>query len=92
MWFQVELPKTEMVTEIQFQSPPPGGRGGGGNAVAVCASGAPVVAPGGFPRGFKVEISQDGVVLDGRAEGAGHRSDDDQHVHAGPSEVRSDHV
>ncbi len=60
MWFQVELPKPEMVTEIQFQSPPPGGRGGAGNAAAVSASGAPVAAPGGFPRGYKVEISQDG--------------------------------
>ena len=30
MWFQVELPKPEMITEIQFQSPPPGGRGGRG--------------------------------------------------------------
>ena len=26
MWFQVELPGVETVTEIQFQSPPPGGR------------------------------------------------------------------
>ena len=89
MWFQVELPRAEMVTEIQFQSPPPGGRGGAGNAAAVSASGAPVAAPGGFPRGFKVEVSQDGVGMDRGVGGNRHRSDDDQHVQAGSGEVRS---
>jgi len=71
MWFQVELPKPEMVTEIQFQSPPPGGRGGAGNAAAVSASGAPVAAPGGFPRAFKVEISQDGSTWTPASQGTG---------------------
>jgi len=71
-WFQVELPKAETVTEIQFQSPAPGGRGGGGNAVAVTASGAPVVAPGGFPRGYKVEVSQDGASWTAAAQGTGN--------------------
>ena len=71
MWFQVELPRAEMVAEIQFQSPPPGGRGGAGNAAAVSASGAPVAAPGGFPRGFKVEVSQDGSAWTAASEGTG---------------------
>jgi mono/diheme cytochrome c family protein len=61
MWFQIELPKPQMVTEVQFQSPPPGGRGGAGNAAAVTSSGAPVAGPSGFPRGYKVEVSTDGV-------------------------------
>jgi mono/diheme cytochrome c family protein len=71
MWFQVELPKTEMGTEIQCQSPPPGGRGGAGSAAATSASGAPVVAPPGFPRGYKVEVSQDGSSWTAASEGAG---------------------
>ncbi len=71
MWFQVELPKIEAVTEVQFQSPPPGGRGGPGTAAAVTASGAPIVAPPGFPRGFKVEISSDGSSWAVASEDAG---------------------
>ena len=71
-WFQVELPKSEMVTEIQFQSPAPGGRGGRGNSVAVSPGGAPIVAPGGFPRGYKLEVSQDGASWTAAAEGAGN--------------------
>ena len=71
MWFQVEMPKPEMVTEIQFQSPAPGGRGGAGNSVAVSAGGAPIAAPGGFPRGYKVEVSQDGTSWTAAAQGAG---------------------
>jgi mono/diheme cytochrome c family protein len=60
MWFQIELPRSEMVTEVQFVSPPPGGRAGPGSAAAVTASGAPVVGPAGYPRAFKVEVSSDG--------------------------------
>jgi len=71
MWFQIELPKPEMVTEIQFQSPPPGGRGGGGRAAAVTSSGAPVVAAPGFPRGYQVEVSQDGSTWTPVAKGEG---------------------
>ncbi len=69
MWFQVELPRVETVTEIQFQSPPPGGRAGAGNAAAVTASGAPVAGPPGFPRGYKVEVSTDGSSWSGASEG-----------------------
>ena len=71
MWFQIELPRAETVTEVQFQSPPPGGRGGAGNAAAVTTSGAPLQAPPGFPRGFKVEVSQDGTSWTSAASGAG---------------------
>jgi mono/diheme cytochrome c family protein/glucose/arabinose dehydrogenase len=71
MWFQVELPRAEMVTEVQFQSPPPGGRGGAGSAAAVTTSGAPVVAPPGFPRGYKVEVSSDGSSWTAAAEETG---------------------
>jgi mono/diheme cytochrome c family protein/glucose/arabinose dehydrogenase len=72
MWFQVELPKAEAVTEIQFQSPPPGGRGGAGTAAAVTSSGAPIVGPPGFPREYKVEVSADGAAWKTVAEGTGH--------------------
>ena len=72
MWFQVELPKVETVTEIQFQSPPPGGRAGAGNAAAVTASGAPVAGPPGFPRSYKVEVSTDGSTWTGVSEGKGN--------------------
>jgi mono/diheme cytochrome c family protein len=71
MWFQVELPKPETLTEIQFQSPPPGGRG-----AAVAPGGSPVSTPGGpgFPRGYKVEASLDGTSWQAVAEGAGNGS------------------
>lgn len=59
------------MTEVQFQSPPPGGRAGPGNAAAVSASGAPIAAPPGFPRGFKVETSTDGSSWTVVSEGAG---------------------
>jgi mono/diheme cytochrome c family protein/glucose/arabinose dehydrogenase len=71
MWFQIELAKTEAVTELQFESPPPGGRGGTGSAAATTTSGAPVNAPPGFPRAYKVEASTDGAAWTLAAEGAG---------------------
>ncbi len=71
MWFQIELPRTETISEIQFQSPPPGGRGGAGNAAAVTTSGAPVAGPPGFPRGYKVETSPDGSSWSAAAAGNG---------------------
>jgi mono/diheme cytochrome c family protein len=71
MWFQIELPRSERVTEVQFQSPPPGGRGGAGSAAAVTTSGAPVAGPPGFPRAYKVDVSQDGATWTAAAEGVG---------------------
>ena len=47
-------------------------------------------APGGFPRGFKVEVSQDGSAWTRGVRGNRHRPDDHQHVPAGSGEVRSD--
>jgi mono/diheme cytochrome c family protein len=72
MWFQVELPKAETVTEIQFESPAPGGRAGApGSGAAVTSGGAPVGGPSGFPRGYKVEVSNDGSSWKPVAEGNG---------------------
>jgi mono/diheme cytochrome c family protein len=67
MWFQVELPNPERVTELSFQSPPAAERG-----AAVAAGGAPInTATGpGFPRGFRVEVSLDGNSWQQVADGA----------------------
>jgi hypothetical protein len=48
MWFQIELPSTVMLKEIQFDSPNQGGSRGGP---------APV---GTYPRGYQVQVSIDG--------------------------------
>jgi hypothetical protein len=72
MWFQIDMPSSHTLAEIQFQSPVPGGTG-----AAVSNSGAPVQPQGvsgfGFPRGFKIEVSSDGaawtVVAEGGARG-----------------------
>jgi mono/diheme cytochrome c family protein len=71
MWFQIELPQPEMVTEIQFQSPPPGERGGPRSAVAVASGGSPIAGAPGFPRGYKVEVSSDGSSWTEVAQGSG---------------------
>ena len=67
MWFQVELPNAETITELQFQSPPAAERG-----AAVAAGGAPInTATGpGFPRAFRVETSTDGSSWQRAADGA----------------------
>jgi mono/diheme cytochrome c family protein len=72
MWFQVELPRPETVTEIQFQSPAPGGLGGPGSSAALASGGGPIAGPPGFPRGFKVEVSIDGSTFTPVAEAAGN--------------------
>jgi mono/diheme cytochrome c family protein len=47
MWFQLELSKPAMITEIQFDSTSGGGRGGGGGGGrGGVAAGAPGAAPG----------------------------------------------
>ena len=72
MWFQVELPKPQNVTEIQFESPAPGGRAGApGTGAAVTSGGAPVAGPSGFPRGYRVDVSSDGTSWKPVAEGRG---------------------
>ena len=80
MWFQVELPKPEAVTEIQFQSPAPGGRGGPGASAALASGGAPAGGPPGFPRGYKVEVSTDGTSWKPVAEGNRQRPRHDRHA------------
>src|SRR6185503_2941383 len=68
MWFQVELPNAETITELQFQSPPAAERG-----AAVAAGGAPMNTPTGpgFPRGFAVAVSSDANSWQQVAEGTG---------------------
>jgi len=46
MWFQVELPKPELIAEVQFDSTAGGGRGGRGRA-GQAAGAAPGAAPAG---------------------------------------------
>ena len=67
MWFQIELPQPARLAEIQFDSVSVGGRGGRAGR----AAGPP--PEWGFPRGYTVEVSSDGVswtrVATGRGEG-----------------------
>ncbi len=74
MWFQIELPQPEAITEIRFDSTAPGGRGGRGRANARQGGPgqAPVAAPSpGYPRGYKVETSMDGTTWAPASEGQG---------------------
>jgi mono/diheme cytochrome c family protein/glucose/arabinose dehydrogenase len=68
MWFQVELPRAETLTEVQFSSPSPGADG----MAAVSNSGAPQNAADtlGYPRAFKLEVSSDGTAWQTVAESA----------------------
>jgi len=62
MWFQIELPQPVMLTEIQFDSPAVGGRGGGRGVGGPPAPGAAPAGPTyASPRGYKVEVSMDGL-------------------------------
>jgi hypothetical protein len=86
MWFQVELPKAETITEVQFDSTNGGGRGGRGGAGRGAAqapapqAGARAAGPGGpggappnpgYPRGYKLETSMNGTTWTVAAEGQG---------------------
>ncbi len=72
MWFQIEFPQPVNLTEIEFDSPNAGGRGGGGGGARGGAAPAPppVVQA---PKGYKVELSLDGVKWGAKpvAEGKG---------------------
>jgi putative heme-binding domain-containing protein len=65
MWFQIELPRPALITELQLDSPPPPAKGmgfGGGKGAA----------NSGYPRGYKVQTSLDGAAWSAPvAEGKG---------------------
>jgi mono/diheme cytochrome c family protein/glucose/arabinose dehydrogenase len=77
MWFQVELPETTTITELQFNSAGGGFAGGGrgGRANVPLAPGtpppAPLVQPGLYPRAYKTEVSTNGTAWTTVAEGQG---------------------
>jgi mono/diheme cytochrome c family protein/glucose/arabinose dehydrogenase len=76
MWFLIELPEETAVTELQFNSAGGGfgGRGRGGRGVAPApgaAPQAPVVPPGPYPRGYRVDVSLNGTAWTTVAEGTG---------------------
>ena len=87
MWFQIELPQPQPITEMQFQSPPASGRG-----AAVASGGSPTATPEGpgYPRGYRVEVSSDGASWTAVADGDRHRPDVGRHLPAGAGEVRAD--
>jgi mono/diheme cytochrome c family protein len=60
MWFQVELPKPVMVTEIQFESGPPGGRGAGRGGGGARGGRGPAPIFLSYPLGYQVQVSMDG--------------------------------
>jgi hypothetical protein len=73
MWFQIEMPGPQTMTEIQFQSPSPSttfrqGRTGGA-AIASNGSPANTAETLGYPRGFKIDVSMDGTTWKTVAEG-----------------------
>ena len=67
MWFQIELPQPARLAEVQFDSVSIGGRGGRAGR----AGGPP--PDWGFPRGYTVEVSSDGVSWTRVATGRGER-------------------
>ena len=83
LWFQVELPAAMTIAEIAFESTT-GGRGGvptgafatgGGGAPPVAGQPAPPPPTPGYPRGYQVQTSADGMtwsapVAEGQGSGA----------------------
>ena len=71
MWFQVELPKAETITEVQFDSTAGGGRGGRG---AAGRGGAQAAGAPGAPAGVPVAgapVGEAPAPQEGRAAGSG---------------------
>jgi mono/diheme cytochrome c family protein len=56
MWLQVELPQPVVLSELQFESAVSGG-GRGGRGAGAAPPPPPVI---GYPRGYTVQVSQDG--------------------------------
>jgi hypothetical protein len=61
MWFQVELPESVALTEIQFESTAAGGRGGGPGGPSPGFGGASAPGAIGYPRGYTVTVSTNGT-------------------------------
>jgi hypothetical protein len=72
MWFQIELPQTARLAEVQLDVAMGGGRGGFGGRGGRGAAAAPAPPPTpGFPRGYKVEVSTNGTSWTEVATGQG---------------------
>jgi mono/diheme cytochrome c family protein len=81
MWLQLELPEPVMLTEIQFSAESAFARGGGGGrgrgaplpgTTPMSPATAEVLATGGYPRGYQLQVSMDGAVWSAPvAEGRG---------------------
>ncbi len=71
MWFRVDLPAPVTLVEVQMDTTTIGGaRGGGGGGRGRGAGPAPL-PDAGFPRGYRLEVSEDGSQWTTIAEGAG---------------------
>jgi hypothetical protein len=73
MWFQVELPAPVTLVEVQIDTTTIGGaRGGGGGGGGRGRGAGPAPLPDtGFPRGYRLDVSDDGSQWATVAEGAG---------------------
>jgi mono/diheme cytochrome c family protein len=71
MWFQVELPAPVTLVEVQMDTTTIGGARGGGGAGRGRAAGPAPLPESGFPRGYRLELSDDGSQWTAAAEGAG---------------------
>jgi hypothetical protein len=73
MWFQVELPAPARLGEVQFDTTTiAAGRGGGAGRAGRGRAGGPAPFPdAGFPRGFRVEVSETGAGWREVASGSG---------------------
>jgi hypothetical protein len=70
MWFQVELPVAVTLVEVQMDTTTVGGgaRGGGRGRGG---GGPPALPDAGFPRRYRIEVSEDGAAWRQATEGEG---------------------
>ena len=58
MWFQLELPAAATLVEVQIDTATlPGGRGGRGGGRGRAGGGPAPLPETGFPRGYRIEVS-----------------------------------
>jgi hypothetical protein len=71
MWFQVEVPVAARLLEVQVDTTTVGGgaRGAGGRGRG--GGGPPALPDAGFPRRYRIEVSDDGAAWRPAAEGEG---------------------